>query len=48
MIADLYHLRPLHHSTLVDHPIPLEHINAAFDLSARYFDLPLDVKMKKP
>ncbi|GAA5866632.1 hypothetical protein JCM1840_002412 [Sporobolomyces johnsonii] len=33
---------------LVDHPIPLEHINAAFDLSARFFDLPLEIKQKTP
>ncbi|ORY77562.1 hypothetical protein BCR35DRAFT_292142 [Leucosporidium creatinivorum] len=34
--------------TLVDHSIPVEHINAAFDLSAKFFDLPLEVKQKTP
>ncbi|KAM0791879.1 hypothetical protein ACM66B_004134 [Microbotryomycetes sp. NB124-2] len=34
--------------TLVDHPIPLEHVDAAFELSRRFFDLPLEVKQKTP
>jgi isopenicillin N synthase-like dioxygenase len=36
------------HSTLVDHLIPLRYINAAFDLSARFFALPLETKQKTP
>ncbi|GAA5964042.1 hypothetical protein JCM8115_000879 [Rhodotorula mucilaginosa] len=34
--------------TLVDHPIPLEHVDAAFALAERFFDLPMDVKQKTP
>ncbi|KAM0753913.1 putative oxidoreductase [Meredithblackwellia eburnea MCA 4105] len=34
--------------TLVDHPIPLDHINKAFEASKRFFDLPLEVKQKTP
>ncbi|GAA5972167.1 hypothetical protein JCM21900_003692 [Sporobolomyces salmonicolor] len=33
---------------LVDHPIPLENIDAAFDLSGKLFDLPLETKQKTP
>ncbi|GAA5996019.1 uncharacterized protein JCM10292_004893 [Rhodotorula paludigena] len=32
--------------TLVDHPIPLENVDAAFDLAERFFSLPDEVKMK--
>lgn len=35
-------------STLVDHPIPLEHVDAAFALAERFFDLPMEVKQKTP
>ncbi|GAA5972433.1 hypothetical protein JCM11641_001843 [Rhodosporidiobolus odoratus] len=34
--------------TLVDHPIPLDHVDAAFALAERFFDLPLETKMKTP
>ncbi|TNY17060.1 hypothetical protein DMC30DRAFT_420155 [Rhodotorula diobovata] len=34
--------------TLVDHPIPLERVDAAFQLADRFFSLPDDVKMKTP
>ncbi|GAA5900996.1 hypothetical protein JCM6882_005997 [Rhodosporidiobolus microsporus] len=34
--------------TLVDHPIPLENVDAAFALAERFFDLPLEVKQKTP
>ncbi|KAK4700665.1 hypothetical protein P7C70_g5578, partial [Phenoliferia sp. Uapishka_3] len=34
--------------TLIDHSIPIEDIDAAFELSARFFDLPLEVKQKTP
>ncbi|GAA5940076.1 hypothetical protein JCM3775_003271 [Rhodotorula graminis] len=34
--------------TLVDHPIPLERVDAAFALADRFFRLPDDVKMKTP
>lgn len=35
-------------STLVDHPIPLEHVDAAFALAERFFDLPMETKQKTP
>jgi isopenicillin N synthase-like dioxygenase len=35
-------------STLCDHGIPLEDVQAAFDLSARFFALPDEVKAKTP
>ncbi|GAA5864416.1 hypothetical protein JCM3774_002784 [Rhodotorula dairenensis] len=34
--------------TLVDHPIPLEQVDAAFALAERFFDLPMHVKQKTP
>ncbi|GAA6038316.1 hypothetical protein JCM8097_003940 [Rhodosporidiobolus ruineniae] len=34
--------------TLVDHPIPLSHIDAAFANAERFFDLPLETKKKTP
>lgn len=33
---------------LVDHGIPLEHIDNAFKNSAKFFDLPLETKQKTP
>ncbi|GAA5853609.1 hypothetical protein JCM8547_007383 [Rhodosporidiobolus lusitaniae] len=34
--------------TLVDHPIPLENVDAAFALAEKFFDLPKEVKAKTP
>ncbi|BGP19217.1 hypothetical protein JCM10213_002086 [Rhodosporidiobolus nylandii] len=34
--------------TLTDHPIPLENVDAAFNLAERFFDLDLDTKQKTP
>ncbi|GAA6022003.1 hypothetical protein JCM10207_002403 [Rhodosporidiobolus poonsookiae] len=34
--------------TLVDHPIPLDHVDAAFANAERFFDLPEEIKQKTP
>lgn len=41
-------LGPLCRSLIVDHPIPLARIDEAFDWSAKFFDLPMEVKKKTP
>jgi isopenicillin N synthase-like dioxygenase len=50
-LLSLFHVKLIYkrrYSTLVDHSIPLENVDAAFALAERFFDLPMEVKQKTP